>query len=183
MQLPFSIRWAWHLHLFWFGLPGFSFYEVWSDCSVLVSSVWSFLSVLVWSSWYTFSCLIAFALFCFAHLVCIGLVGDALFQAGMLLCSSLLSCSLWSCVCSVVIHFALLYAGLLSPFCLVCSSFYSLVWNKPGCPACCARAGLVRKHDRNIISSCLSQYVGRGQGSAAGAAEDHMTCLSLLGGV
>ena len=36
----------------WFGLPGFSFYEVWSDCSVLVSSVWSFLSVLVWRGSY-----------------------------------------------------------------------------------------------------------------------------------
>ena len=37
----------------WFGLPGFSFYEVWSDCSVLVSSVWSFLSVLVWRGLYS----------------------------------------------------------------------------------------------------------------------------------
>ena len=36
----------------WFGLPGFSFYEVWSDCSVLASSVWSFLSVLVWRGSY-----------------------------------------------------------------------------------------------------------------------------------
>ena len=60
--------------------------------------------------------------------------------------------------------------------------FYSFVWSKLGCPACCARAGLVRQHDCNIISSCLSQYVGRGQGSAAGAAEDHMTCLYLLKG-
>ena len=25
--------------------------------------------------------------------------------------------------------------------------------------------------------SCFSQCVGRGQGSAAGAAEDHMTCM------
>ena len=25
--------------------------------------------------------------------------------------------------------------------------------------------------------TCFSQYVGRGQGSAAGAAEDHMTCM------
>ena len=25
--------------LVWFGLSGFNFYEVWSDCSVLVSSV------------------------------------------------------------------------------------------------------------------------------------------------
>ena len=28
---------------------------------------------------------------------------------------------------------------------------------------------------------CCSQCVGRGQGSAAGAAEDHMKCLELLG--
>ena len=46
MQLPFSICWAWQLHLVWFAW--FQFYEVWSDCSVLASSVWSFLSVLVW---------------------------------------------------------------------------------------------------------------------------------------
>ena len=33
----------------------------------------------------------------------------------------------------------------------------------------------------NIVAashcSCCSQCVGRGQGSAAGAAEDHMTCM------
>ena len=28
--------------------------------------------------------------------------------------------------------------------------------------------------------SCFSYRVGRGQGSAAGAAEDHMKCLDLL---
>ena len=103
----------------WFGLPCFSFYEVWSDCSVLVSSVWSFLSVLVWRGSYCpglvvlvyripGQALIAFALFCFAHLVCIGLVEAALFQAGVLSLSSVLSCSL----CSVLVWSTLLYSRL-----------------------------------------------------------------------
>ena len=98
----------------WFGLAGFSSYKIWSDCSVLVSSVWSLFcpcwsgevrTVLVWSSW---SGLIAFALFCFAHLVCIGLVEAALFQAGVLSLSSVLSCSL----CSVLVWSTLLYSRL-----------------------------------------------------------------------
>ena len=101
----------------WFGFAGFSSYEIWSDCSVLVSSVWSLFcpcwsgrvrTVLVWSSWHTWSGLIAFALFCFAHLVCIGLVEAALFQAGVLLLSSFLSCSL----CSVLVWSTLLSSRL-----------------------------------------------------------------------
>ena len=118
----------------------------------------------------------------------------------VLLCPSLL-CSLWSalvwsrllcsrqvcCCCaqSCLVRSVLFWCGPLCftldlsalPF-VVGLFFYSLVWSKLGCPACCARAQkLVRQRDWNIISSCLSQYVGRGQGSAAGAAEDYMTCM------
>ena len=71
-------------------------------------------TVLVWSSWYTWSGLIAFTLFCFAHLVCIGLVEAALFQAGVLSLSSVLSCSL----CSVLVWSTLLYSR------LVCSRLF-----------------------------------------------------------
>ena len=100
-----------------FGLVGFSSYEIWCDCSVLVSSVWSLFcpcwsggvrTVLVWSSWYAWSGLIAFALFCFAHLAAIDLVEAALFQAGVLLLSSFLSCSL----CSILVWSSLLYSRL-----------------------------------------------------------------------
>ena len=90
-----------------------------------------------------------------------------------------LSLVLFALFRSGVVLFALDWSALAF---LVGLLFYSLVCSKLGCPACCARAGLVRQRDCNIISSCLSQYVGRGQGSAAGAAEDHMTCLYLLKG-
>ena len=114
----------------------------------------------------TWSGLILFALFCFAHSVCIGLAQSCLVRSAPFWCGPLCFTLEWSALAFLV--------GLF---------FYNLVWSKLGCPACCARAGLVRQHDCNIISSCLSQYVGRGEGSAAGAAEDHRTCLYLLRGV
>ena len=114
----------------WFGLPGFSFYEVWSDCSVLVSSVWSFLLVLVWRGSYcpglvvlvyripgqAWSRLLCSALpkFGLFALVCIGLVEAALLQAGLLPLISVLSCSLWS----VLVWSPLLYSR------LVCSGLF-----------------------------------------------------------
>ena len=106
----------------WFGLPGFSFMRSgltvrsWSRLSGRFCPCWSggVRTVLVWSSWYTWSGLIAFALFCFAHLVCIGLVEAALFQAGVLSLSSVLSCSL----CSVLVWSTLLYSR------LVCSCLF-----------------------------------------------------------
>ena len=90
----------------------------WSRLSGRFCPCWSggVPTVLVWSSWYTWSGLIAFALFCFAHLVCIGLVEAALFQAGVLLLSSFLSCSL----CSVLVWSSWYnWAGLIS-FALFC---------------------------------------------------------------
>ena len=80
----------------------------WSRLSDCFCPCWSggVRTVLVWSSWYTWSGLILFALFCFAHLVCIGLVEAALFQAGVLSLSSVLSCSL----CSVLVWSTLLYS-------------------------------------------------------------------------
>ena len=85
-----------------------------------------------------------------------------------------LSLVLFALFRSGVVLFALDWSALAF---LVGLLFYSLVWSKLGCPACCAGAGLVRQRDRNIMSSCLSQSAGRGPGSAAGAAEDHMICL------
>ena len=82
----------------------------WSRLSDCFCPCWSgrIRAVLVWSSWYNWAGLISFALFCFAHLVCIGLVEAALFQAGVLSLSSVLSCSL----CSVLVWFTLLYSRL-----------------------------------------------------------------------
>ena len=82
----------------------------WSRLSGRFCPCWSggVRTVLVWSSWYTWSGLIAFALFCFAHLVCIGLVEAALFQAGVLSLSSVLSYSL----CSILVWSTLFYSGL-----------------------------------------------------------------------
>ena len=88
----------------------------WSRLSGRFCPCWSggIRTVLVWSSWYTWSGLIAFALFCFAHSVCIGLVEAALFQAGVLSLSSVLSCSLWS----FLVRSTLLYSR------LVCSRLF-----------------------------------------------------------
>ena len=73
----------------------------WSRLSGRFCPCWSggVRTVLVWSPWYTWSGLIASVLFCVAHLVCIGLVEAALFQAGVLSLSSVLSGSL----CSVLV--------------------------------------------------------------------------------
>ena len=96
-------------HSVWFGLLGYSFRRFgltvwsWSRLSVRFCPCWSggARTVLVWSSWYTWSGLVAFA-----HLVCTGLVDEAQFQAGMLSLRSVLSRSLWSCVCSAVVRSA-----------------------------------------------------------------------------
>ena len=126
--------------------------------------------------------MILFALFCFAQVwsVRFGLhwFGRGCSATGRLVVVDL-SPVLFALVCSGLVWSALLYDWSALVF-LVSLFFYRLVWFKLVCPVCCARAGLVRQHDCDVKGSCLSQYVGRGQGSAAGTAEDHMTCLSFF---
>ena len=167
------------------------FRMVWPICAdwlVLVSSVWWFLFVFVCRCSY-----------CAGQVVLIIYLGRHDLVCSVLLCPSLF-CSLWSAlvwssllcsrqVCcrwsqSRLVRSGVFWSGLLcftldwyAMVLLVSLFFYRLVWFKLVCPFCCARVGLVRQHDCDVKGSWLSQYVGRGQGSAAGTAEDHMTCL------
>ena len=57
---------------------------------------------------------------------------------------------------------------------VLCMQFGTLTWTLD------ALAFISAWHFNMVAAShcsCFSQCVGRGQGSAAGAAEDHMTCM------
>ena len=124
-----------------------------TDWLFLVSSVWSFLSVLVWRGPGRAGQVWSRCSVLLSHVLC---VRFGLHWSGQW-CSApgrrvlvKLSSVLFALVCSDVgpLCSTLDWSALVF---LVSLFFYSL--------------------------ACLAQYVGRGQGSAAGAAEDHRTCL------
>ena len=97
------------------------------------------------------------ALFCFPKscvfaLVCIGLVNDALLQAGLFSLSSVLSCSLWSVlVWSTPLHSRLVCSG-----CVGRLFLYSFVMSELVCPVCYASAGFNRSGNMVVISNAVA---------------------------